>query len=87
MIPLLTLAVHALQVLGLWAFVTFLFFLNALALNVGLSLLFFFLTLTFSLLAGGETSLGSEKAACWFGVITAATAFYVSLPDHTSFNT
>ena len=69
------------QVLGLWAIVTFMFFLNARALNVGLSLLFFFLTITFSLLSGGITSLGSEKAAGWFGMITAAIAFYVSLSN------
>lgn len=71
-------------VLGLWAIVTFMFFLNALALNVGLSLLFFFLTITFSLLSGGITSLGSEKAAGWFGMITAATAFYIGFAELTN---
>lgn len=47
--------------LALWAIVTFLFFLNTIFLNVALSCLFFMLTLTFCLLAGGETVLNSEK--------------------------
>ena len=47
--------------LGLWSIFTFLLFLNALALNIALSSLFFMLTLTFALLAGGQTALGSEK--------------------------
>ena len=51
----------AMQMLALWSIFTFLLFLNALALNVALSSLFFMLTITFALLAGGEKSLGSEK--------------------------
>ena len=50
-----------LQLLGLWAIVTFVFLLNALALNVALSALFFFLTLTFALLSAGEGNLAAEK--------------------------
>ena len=49
------------QFLILWGIFTFLFFLNALALNVGLSLLFFFLTITFMLLAAGVTHPKSNK--------------------------
>lgn len=70
--------------LALWAVVTFLFFLNTLALNIALSCLFFMLTLTFCLLAGGETVLGSEKAGGWCGMITAAIAFYIGFAELTN---
>jgi len=68
----------------LWGIFTFLFFLNALALNVGLSLLFFFLTITFMLLAAGVTHPKSNKAGGWFGVITAAIAFYIAFAELTN---
>ena len=49
------------QMLGLWAIVTFAFFINALALNMALTALFFFLTITFALLSGGVGGLAAEK--------------------------
>lgn len=70
--------------LALWAFITAFFFLNAIFLNIALSCLFFMLTLTFCLLAGGESVLGSEKAGGWCGLITAAIAFYIGFAELTN---
>jgi succinate-acetate transporter protein len=66
-----------------WAVVTFLFFLATLRKSVGLSVLFFFLTITFMLLAiadfSGTATIG--KAGGGFGIVTALVAYYCGLAE------
>jgi succinate-acetate transporter protein len=66
-----------------WAMVTFFFLIAALRKNIGFIVLFFFLTLTFVLLAAGTfTSMVSvTKAGGATGVITAFVAYYVGLSE------
>ncbi|KAF4610208.1 hypothetical protein D9613_010555 [Agrocybe pediades] len=66
-----------------WMMVTFLFLVAALRKNWGFIALFFFLTLTFAVLAGGEFTLktGVTKAGGALGVITAFIAYYVGLSE------
>jgi len=66
-----------------WMIVTFLFFIGALRKSVGLSALFLFLTLTFMLLAVGNLVQKENvlKAGGYFGIITAAIAYYCGLSE------
>ncbi|OJT15595.1 Glyoxylate pathway regulator [Trametes pubescens] len=64
-----------------WMIVTFLLFIGSLRRNMGLVVLFFFLTITFALLGAGKFSTAHaitlDKAGGAFGIITALVAFYV----------
>jgi len=66
-----------------WGVVTFLFFLATLRKSVGLSVLFFFLTITFVLLALADFTgtAGLGKAGGGFGVVTALIAYYCGLAE------
>ncbi|KAI0055325.1 Gpr1 family protein [Artomyces pyxidatus] len=66
-----------------WMIVTFLFFLASLRKNVGLSALFFFLTLTFMLLAVGDYQRKEKvtKAGGGLGIVTAFIAYYVGFAE------
>ena len=55
--------IRAAQVLALWSIFTFLLFLCSLALNAALATLFFLLTITFALLAGGVNHPTTDKVA------------------------
>lgn len=70
--------------LGLWAIVTFVFFTNAIFLNIALSALFFMLTITFALLSAGEGSRNCEIAGGWFGLMTAAIAVFIAFAELTN---
>lgn len=61
-----------------WAMFTFMLFLATMKSTLAFSSLFFFLTITFILLAGGEFSgkVGVSRAAGVFGIITAFVAWY-----------
>ncbi|KAI8983175.1 FUN34 transmembrane protein [Trametes punicea] len=68
-----------------WMIVTFLLLVATLRRNMGLVVLFFFLTITFALLAGGKFSathaVSLTKAGGAFGIITAMVAFYVGTAE------
>ncbi|KAI0684166.1 GPR1/FUN34/yaaH family-domain-containing protein [Cytidiella melzeri] len=70
-----------------WAVVTFLLLIAALRRNIGLIALFFFLTITFILLAVSKftanptSSANINKAGGGFGVLTALIAYYVGLAE------
>ncbi|KAH9960037.1 Gpr1 family protein [Lactifluus volemus] len=66
-----------------WMIITFLFFLGSLRKSVGLAALFFFLTLTFMVLAVGNL-LDKEnvvKGGGYLGIITALIAYYCGLGE------
>lgn len=66
-----------------WAVLTFLLFIGSTRRNIGLMALFFFLTITFILLAVGkfQDSAASNKAGGALGVVTALIAYYVGLAE------
>jgi len=66
-----------------WFILTFLLFIASIKKNVGLVVLFGFLTSTFLLLAVGlfTGSLGATKAGGALGAITAFVAYYVGLSE------
>jgi len=61
-----------------WMIVTFLFFIGSLRKSIGLTALFFFLTLTFMVLAISELTKKANiaKAGGYLGIITALIAYY-----------
>jgi hypothetical protein len=69
--------------LATWMVVTFLFFLGSLRKSVGLTLLFFLLTLTFMLLAVSDFQKNDTigKAGGAVGIATALVAYYCGLAD------
>lgn len=75
--------------LSLWGCFTFLLFVLSFGINLALVLLFLLLSCTFFLLAGGVpyngTNLGrhanSQKAGGYFGVATAAVAWYIAFAE------
>jgi len=66
-----------------WMVITFLFFLASLRKSVGLTSLFFTLTVTFLLLAVGnyQKSDGILKTGGVFGIVTAMIAYYCGLAE------
>jgi len=66
-----------------WGIVTFLLLIGATRRNAGLIALFFFLMITFFLLAGGEYTghVAVSKAGGYFGIITALIAYYVGTAE------
>jgi len=77
-----------------WFIFTFIMLMACLRSNVGLVALFFFLTLTFLLLAIGDfmpTQPNITKAGGALGIVTAAIAYYVGaselMPKHQSYFT
>ncbi|TBU39642.1 FUN34 transmembrane protein [Dichomitus squalens] len=68
-----------------WFIVTFLLLVASLRRNLGLVVLFFFLTITFALLGSGKFStahaVALDKAGGAFGIITAFIAFYVGTAE------
>ncbi|KAI0757792.1 FUN34 transmembrane protein [Daedaleopsis nitida] len=68
-----------------WFIVTFLLFVASLRRNLGLVVLFFFLTITFLLLGLSHfltaSAVALEKAGGAFGIITALVAFYVGTAE------
>ncbi|KAH9920554.1 FUN34 transmembrane protein [Epithele typhae] len=68
-----------------WFIVTFLLLIASLRRNIGLIALFFFLTVTFGLLAGGYFSADHMpeliKAGGSMGIVTALIAFYVGTAE------
>ncbi|KAI9431423.1 Gpr1 family protein [Lactarius indigo] len=66
-----------------WMVVTFLFFIGALRKSVGLTALFFFLTITFMVLSIGflmkKDNIG--KAGGYLGIFTALIAYYAGLSE------
>ncbi|KAI0294185.1 GPR1/FUN34/yaaH family-domain-containing protein [Russula brevipes] len=71
-----------------WMIVTFLFFIGALRKSVGLTALFFFLTLTFMLLAVGALmkKVDVTKGGGYLGIITAIIAYYCGLSEMLTTN-
>lgn len=71
-----------------WMVVTFLFFIGSLRKSIGLSALFFFLTLTFMLLAIGfmMKKINIQKAGGYVGIVTAMIAYYCGLADMLTSN-
>ncbi|KAN0123118.1 putative acetate transporter [Russula decolorans] len=69
-----------------WMIVTFLFFIGSLRKSIGLSALFFFLTITFLVLAIGSLNRKENitKIGGYFGVITALIAYYCGLAEMLS---
>ncbi|KAI0638769.1 FUN34 transmembrane protein [Trametes polyzona] len=71
-----------------WMIVTALLFVATLRRNMGLVVLFFFLTITFALLGAGKFSTAHavtlDKAGGAFGIITAMIAFYVGTAEMLS---
>lgn len=67
----------------LWGIVTFLFFLQTLAIHFALALLFSSLAILFFLLAIGEQYVGATRTAGWFGFFVAAVAFYIGTSELT----
>ncbi|KAI0736035.1 GPR1/FUN34/yaaH family-domain-containing protein [Earliella scabrosa] len=75
--------------LGIWLFtwfiVTFLLLIATLRRNVGLVVLFFFLTVTFALLGSSHFVLSNQiplqKAGGSLGIVTALIAFYIALAE------
>lgn len=68
-----------------WFIVTFLLFIASLRRNMGLIVLFFFLTITFALLGAGKFStahgVALDKAGGALGIVTALVAFYVGTAE------
>ncbi|KAI0298772.1 Gpr1 family protein [Multifurca ochricompacta] len=66
-----------------WMIVTFLFFIATLRKSIGLSVLFFCLTVTFMLLAVGDfqKSTSIHKSGGAFGIVTAFVAYYCGLAE------
>ncbi|KAF8266383.1 GPR1/FUN34/yaaH family-domain-containing protein [Lactarius quietus] len=66
-----------------WMIVTFLFFIGSLRKSIGLTALFFFLTLTFLVLGVAELVKKDNigKAGGYLGIITALIAFYCGLSE------
>ncbi|KAH9970670.1 GPR1/FUN34/yaaH family-domain-containing protein [Russula compacta] len=71
-----------------WMIVTFLFFVGALRKSVGLTALFFFLTMTFMVLAIGFLIKKGEvvKGGGYLGIITALIAYYCGLSEMLTTN-
>jgi len=71
-----------------WMIVTFLFFLGALRKSAGLTALFFFLTLTFMLLAVGflMKKVNVTKGGGYLGIVTALIAYYCGLSEMLTTN-
>lgn len=67
--------------LTMWAILTFIFLLGTFRSSVALFLVFFFLEITFWLLAAGHYTrhITVTKAGGGMGVVTAFTAFYTAL--------
>lgn len=67
--------------LTMWAIITFIFLLGTFRSSVALFLVFFFLEITFWLLAAGHYTGHKTvtKAGGGMGVVTAFTAFYTAL--------
>jgi succinate-acetate transporter protein len=74
-IPINPHAVHAM--LSLMGTITFVMFLCTFVMNMTISLLFFLLMMTFFLLAGGVNNATVDQVAGWFGMATAATAYWL----------
>jgi len=73
---------HGMQMmLSLWGLLTFFFFLCTLGLNVGLMTLFFSLSVTFFLLAGGVNHPRVNKAGGYLGIWTAGVAWYIAFAE------
>jgi succinate-acetate transporter protein len=66
-----------------WTVVTFLFFIGSLRKSIGLTVLFFLLTLTFLLLAAADFSKNATigKAGGAVGILTALVAYYDGLGE------
>jgi succinate-acetate transporter protein len=66
-----------------WMVVTFLFFIGSLRKSVGLSALFFFLTVTFLVLGAGflNKKVNIIKIGGYFGIATALIAYYCGLAE------
>ncbi|KAM5537504.1 hypothetical protein V8D89_008831 [Ganoderma adspersum] len=68
-----------------WFIVTFLLLIASLRRNIGLIVLFFFLTITFALLGAGKFSADNgvalTKAGGSLGIVTALIAFYVGTAE------
>ncbi|KAI0298771.1 Gpr1 family protein [Multifurca ochricompacta] len=66
-----------------WMIVTFLFFLGSLRKSLGLTALFFFLTLTFMVLAIGNMMKKTDivKGGGYLGIVTALIAYYCGLSE------
>ncbi|KAI0294186.1 Gpr1 family protein [Russula brevipes] len=66
-----------------WTVVTFLFFIATLRKSVGLTMLFFFLTVTFMVLAIGDFRKNEDihKIGGGFGIVTALIAYYCGLAE------
>ena len=60
---------------------TFIMWICTLKMNATISLLFFLLASTFCLLAGGVVNETVDKTAGWFGVATAATAYWLGAAE------
>jgi hypothetical protein len=71
-----------------WMIVTFLFFVGSLRKSIGLSALFFFLTVTFLVLAAGflNQKVNIIKIGGYFGIATALIAYYCGLAEMLSPN-
>ncbi|KAI0820608.1 FUN34 transmembrane protein [Trametes gibbosa] len=71
-----------------WMIVTALLFIASLRRNMGLVVLFFFLTITFALLGAGKFSTAHavtlDKAGGGFGIVTAMVAYYVGTAEMLS---
>lgn len=75
-------SVNAVQAMfSLMGIFTFVMWLCTFKLNVTISVLFFLLTLTFFLLAGGVEDATVDKAAGWMGMATAATAYWLGAAE------
>jgi len=66
-----------------WMVVTFIFFIGSLRKSIGLTALFFFLTLTFLVLAVSQLMRKDNigKAGGYLGIITALIAYYCALGE------
>lgn len=69
------------MMLSLWGILTFFYFVCTIGLNVALMLLFFSLSITFFLLAAGQSNTKCMKAAGYFGVWTAGCAWYIAFAE------
>jgi succinate-acetate transporter protein len=73
------------MMLIIWGILTFIFFIQTLVINVGLMVLFSSLTVTFILLAVGENGHPRvTKAGGYFGIWTAAAAWYIATAELTN---
>eukprot|EP00195_Chlamydomonas_chlamydogama_P008907 CAMPEP_0202900244 /NCGR_PEP_ID=MMETSP1392-20130828/10578_1 /ASSEMBLY_ACC=CAM_ASM_000868 /TAXON_ID=225041 /ORGANISM="Chlamydomonas chlamydogama, Strain SAG 11-48b" /LENGTH=232 /DNA_ID=CAMNT_0049586593 /DNA_START=73 /DNA_END=771 /DNA_ORIENTATION=- len=66
---------------GLWAFLTFGFFIVTLRKNGGLMTIFSTLVITFALLAGGKWNEQCEKAAGYVGFLCGSSAIYTAFAE------